>query len=130
MVVCDIASNETTVNNLKELDAVLMKRRSDGANAFWLVHDAMPYPRLALLVNGDLGFVNYFPEDRDAGYIPTGNLARLPAQEMSKFPISEYPADDLVLVNDAVLPISVAVQVAHEFFQSDALPKAITWEKL
>jgi hypothetical protein len=130
MTVCDIDNNQITVSRLAELDALLMKRRSDGANAFWLAHDGKQYPHLALLVKGELASVHYFPEDSDAGYIPSGNLAQLPVREMSRFSISKHQADDVHVVNDSVLPMSVAVQVAREFFRSDALPTAITWEKL
>ena len=63
---------------------------------------------LALLVRGELASVHYFPEDRDAGYVPVGNLAGLPAGEVTTFSISEHQADDVVVVSDAVVPVSLA----------------------
>jgi hypothetical protein len=128
MLVCDIAHVERRVSSTDELDTLLGQRRGDGANAFWFVHEGKAYPRLALLVRGELASVHYFPADRDAGYVPVGNLAGLPAGAVSRFSIGAHPADDMFVVNDAVVP--VALRVAHEFFRSDAMPAVISWEKL
>jgi hypothetical protein len=130
MIVCDINNKQHEVNSVAELDAVLVQRRHDGANAFWLAHDGKKYPHLALLVNGQLASVHYFPKDRDAGHIPVGNLAHLLDGEMTAFPISQYPADDVFVTNDAVVPVPVAIGVAYEFFQSDARPTGLAWQRL
>ena len=127
MTVCDIFNQQTTVNNPTELRAILTQRREDGANSFWLSHDGKDYPHLALLVTGELASVHYFPKDRDAGYVPIGNLARLPSEGTTTFSISRYKADDVLVVNDAVLPVSLAAKIAEEFFHSDALPTGINW---
>ncbi|MFL5244889.1 MAG: hypothetical protein ACJ8FY_22535 [Gemmataceae bacterium] len=124
---CNIFNQQTTVNTPADLRAILTESREDGANSFWLSHEGKNYPHLALLVKGELATVTYFPKDRDAGYVPVGNLAGLPTGEMTAFSVSQYKADDVFVVNDAVLPVSLAVKIAEEFFHSDALPTGLKW---
>jgi hypothetical protein len=130
MIVRDICNRQTKVTCRNELDVVLSQRRDDGANAFWLSHDGKEYPSLALLVKDELASATYFPEDRDAGYVPVGNLAGLPVEESTRFSISSFEADDLLVDNDAVLPTTLAMKLADEFFHSDALPPAVEWQQL
>src|SRR3954451_17826563 len=99
MRMCDIFNQQTTVTSPAELRAVLTQRREDGANSFWLSHEEKDYPHLALLVKGEVASVTYFPKDRDAGYVPVGNLAGLPTGEMTAFSISRHKADDVFVMN-------------------------------
>ena len=129
MLVSDIFDQQTTVSSAAELRAVLNQRRGDGVNSFWLSHDGRDYPQLTLLLKGELASLTYFPSDGDAGYVPVGNLSALPTGEVA-FSISAHEADDLFVVNDAVLPTSLAVKIAEEFLNSDALPTGLKWMHL
>ncbi len=130
MLVSDIFNRQTTVNSPAELHAVLSQRREDGANSFRPSHEGKDYPHLALLVKGKLASATYFSKDDDAGYVPAGNLAALPIGKLTTFSISRYRAEDVSVVNDAVLPVSLAVEIAEEFFHSDALPSSLRWAHL
>lgn len=127
MMVCDIFNQQTTVTSPAELRAILTQRREDGANSFWLSHEGKDYPHLALLAKGEVAWVTYFPKDRDAGYVPVGNLAGLTPGKLTTFSISRHKADDVCVMNEGVLPISLAVTIAVEFFHTDALPTSINW---
>lgn len=130
MLVYDIFNQQTTVNSPAELHAILSQRREDGANSYRLSHEGKDYPHLALLVKGKLASVTYFSMDDDAGYVPAGNLAALPIGKLTTFSISRHGADDVLVMNDAVLPDSLAVEIAEEFFHSDALPSSLSWVHL
>jgi hypothetical protein len=116
--------------NLHELETILMRRHGSGYNSFWLSRGDEEYPTLSLLVKDGLATLNYVPEENDAGFRSGGNLADLKAGEMTTFSINSNRADDVVVLNDAVLPFSAALQAAKEFFASRALPQSIEWLRL
>ena len=116
--------------NIHELEIILIRRCGNGFNAFWLSHEGEEYPMLSLLVNDDLATLNYVPKECDAGFRSVGRMPDLAPGETTTFSISNNRADDVVVLNDAVLPFSVALQAAKEFFFSKDLPKAVEWLEL
>jgi hypothetical protein len=117
-------------SDINELETILMKRYGDGFNSFWLSHDGGDYPTLSLLVKGDLATLNYFPEEYDAGFRSVGKTPRLKLGESTTFAMSNNRADDVVVLNDAVLPFTAALTAAKEFFLSKDLPRCVEWMRL
>jgi hypothetical protein len=117
-------------SSVHELEGILMGRCGNGYNSFWLSHDGEEYPTLSLLVKGDLASLNFIPTEFDAGYSSVGKRLGLQAGETTTFSISTNRADDVVVLNDAVLPFSAALQAAKEFFHSKELPESVEWLKL
>jgi hypothetical protein len=113
--------------NVHELEAILMKRLGDGYNSFWLSHDDEEYPTLSVLVKGNLTTLYFMPKEFDAGLNSVGNMVELTPGETTTFSISNSLADDVVVLNDAVVPFSVALQAAKEFFSSKELPRSVKW---
>jgi hypothetical protein len=116
--------------SVEELDTILKTRHGDGVNAFWLSHGTDAYPTLSLLVKGDLATLNYVPEEHDAGFRSVGKMPGLKLGETTTFSMSNNRADDVVLLNNAVLPFSAALKAAREFFLSKALPRSVEWMQL
>ena len=81
-------------------------------NGIWLTlkhHRAGRVPS-NLLVIGDTGDGSYYCiELRTAGLRP---------DETTRFSISETPADDVFVVNDAVIPFATGLDAAEEFFST------------
>ena len=115
-------------NNVIELESVLVKRYKD-SNNLWLSHGSKSHPALALLVRGVLAGLHYFPKDSHPGFVPTGNLAGLPRGAQTVFYISKS-GEEIQVLNDAIVPFTVALAVAKEFFGSEDLPKSINWTEL
>ena len=115
--------------SVEELDTILKRRQGTGVNSFWLSH-GIAYPTLSLLVKGDLATLNYVPEEHDAGFRSVGKMPGLNAGETTTFAMSNNRADDVVVLNDAVLPFSAALKAAKEFFLSKDLPRSVEWTRL
>jgi hypothetical protein len=129
MTVVDIAGAHE-VKNVRELEAVLMRRYKNDLNAFWLAHRNGEYPTLSLLVKEDLASLNYIPKEHVAGLRSVGNMPHLNSGETTRFSISNNSGDDLFVLNDAVLPFSAALRAAKEFFFSEDPPQSIEWLQL
>ena len=115
---------------LPELERILLRRHGKGLNAFWLSHESQEYPTLSILVKGDLAALHYIPTEDEAGFRSAGKMPGLEPSGTTSFSMSENPADDVEELNDSILPFSVALSVAKEFFVSNELPAAIEWLEL
>jgi hypothetical protein len=129
MKVIDINSVCHLANSIEEMKTLLQRRNENGFNSFWLSHDDVPYPKMALLVNAGLAIVHYFPKEYVAGFQSVGNLLDLEG-ESTRFAISKYSADDAYLPNTAVVSFSDALRSAKEFFGSEKMPQTIEWYEL
>ena len=112
-----------------EIESVLNKRDDAGMNSFWLSHGTEKFPAINIMVNGDLAYVHYFPEERHPGYASVGNLSHLSRGGITHFfhVPGEEPFD---ILNEAVVPFSEALKVAQEFAVSKEMPKCIPWNCL
>lgn len=126
MKVHDI-SGSYQVDSIHELESVLRRRDENCANAFWLSHDDNPYPVLSLLVKGELATLHYMPKEYEAGCRSVGKMMGVKKGESTRFAISKYRGDDVYVLNEALLPFPVALEVAKEFFLSDKLPQSVEW---
>jgi hypothetical protein len=129
MKVVDFNSTHVA-KGLRELETILLKRHGKGLNAFWLSHESQEYPTLSILVKGDLAALHYIPTEHEAGFRSVGKMPSLDPRGTTSFSISENAADDVEELNDAVLPFSVALSVAKDFFASNELPAGVEWLEL
>jgi hypothetical protein len=129
MTVVDVeGAHEAT--NLDTLETCLWKRQGGECNSFWLSQGPETYPRLSLLVTGKLATLHYLPEQDDAGYASVGRMEALEPGKTITFAMSNNRADDVIILNDAVLPFSLALEAAKQFFLSQNLPRAVEWRRL
>jgi hypothetical protein len=117
------------VTNLADIEAALRKRYRAGRNSFWLFHGGNKFPAINIMVNGDLAYIHYFPEERHPGFGSVGMLPGLRSGEETDFFLSSSD-EPLGVMNEAVVRFSDALQVAREFAISPALPKPIQWSEL
>jgi hypothetical protein len=61
------------VNNPADIEAVLSKRHRTGVNSFWSGQRAAGFPAIAIMVNGDLAHVHYFPKEGHPGVASVGD---------------------------------------------------------
>jgi hypothetical protein len=113
-----------------ELEEFLSRRHGEGINAFWLFQEREEYPKLSILVKGDVAHLHYFATEHEVGFRSAGNICGLEQNGTTVFSLSQNPADDVYVLNDSVVPFSVAISVAKEFFDCTGLPRGITWLEL
>src|SRR5882762_8084548 len=92
-----------------ELERVLTKGRKSAVNAFWLSHGDDIYPVLGLLLKGNLAWLNYLPEDKDAGFVSLGEVPEIDPLENTLFSQSPNRADDLSISDQQVIPLAEAI---------------------
>jgi len=126
--IADLDSAHDVTTRL-EIEAALSKRDHAGMNSFWLFHGTQKFPSINIMVNGDLAYVHYFPEERHPGYASVGGLSHLSRGGITNF--FHVPGDEpFDILNGAVVPFSEALKVAQEFAVSKDLPKCIPWNSL
>jgi hypothetical protein len=117
------------VTTRPEIEAALSRRDNAGMNSFWLSHGTEKFPAINIMVNGDLAYVLYFPEERHPGYASVGNLSHLSRGGITNF-FHDPGGEPFDIRNEAVVPFSDAMKVAQEFSTSKHLPKCIPWNSL
>ena len=117
------------VSTRLEVVAALSKRDHAGMNSFWLSHGTEKFPAINMMVNGDLAYLLYFPDDDHPGYASVGNLPHLPRGGITNF-FHDPGGEPFDILNEAVVPFSDAMKVAHEFAVSKQMPKCIPWNSL
>jgi hypothetical protein len=119
MNVCDFTGSQD-VTNVQQLEVVLTRRYENNANAYWLSHEGGQYPELGLLVKDDLAYLSYVPAEYEDGFASVGKMGdSLPGEETTFF--LTRGGEKIWVVNHAVLPFSVALAAAKDFFFSDKL---------
>jgi hypothetical protein len=117
------------VHSIAELEQRLGVRFNDEENGFGLSPDSSEYPLLLIQVRGNLAVIHYIPGDGEAGYESLGGKMNLDPHEKTTFSIHRS-GDEIYVLNRFIVPFSEALEVAKEFFQSQALPRSIKWLKL
>ena len=123
-------NNVHDITSLDELEGVLKTRYENGINQFSLYEDNIKYPWVALMVNGDLAALHYFPHEGHPGFIPLGKNVGLEPGGFTTFYLSNPHREKLWIPNYSVIPYSVALTAAKEFFSSRQLPQSIEWFEL
>ena len=117
----------------EHIETILARRHASGMNASWLSHDGDEYPVIAILVNGDLANIEYFPKEGHPGFQSVGSEPGLSVGEHTKFFVRLWkgmPSDEVSIPNRFVIPFSTALKVAKEFSRSKNLPSSIQWFEL
>jgi hypothetical protein len=117
------------VSSDADIDAVLAVRYAQGFNEFWLSRDGHRVPTIAIMANGDLARVHYFPRDDHPGFQSVGPAPGLDPDGGTMFALSPtetpWPRP-----NRSVIPFSLALAAAKEFAKSPTLPRCIEWFEL
>ena len=129
MKVSDI-NRDYQIDSDASLEAVLAKKFENTANAFWLWHEDAAYPMLGVFVKQELAYLHYIQAEGEAGFASVGGTCDLTRGQTTSFPISPHEADDIHILNEAVVPLSIALSAAKEFYFSKELPKCVEWLKL
>ena len=120
---------EHTATTSAQLESVLTARYGNEINGFWLAHGDERNPTLALLVNGNLSTVTYFPTQSHPGFVPSQGMDGLDKDGTSTFSIDRIENKSEVL-NAQVIPFARALAVAQEFLLSNELPRCLDWTEL
>jgi len=118
------------VENLAELQEVLQNRFEESVNSFQLSNGDSDYPVLLILVNRELATACFFPAESNPGYRSIGNLKHPLNGDTSVFQVNSNGADELHVLNEAVISFADALQLAKEFYLSNSLPQSIEWFEL
>lgn len=122
-------SGATCVSSVDELIETL-NRRFDGANELWLSHDGAKHPALAILVQGGLACVHYFPSENHPGFLSQGAMTELSPSGVTVFFIGGTGQEPTEMPNTTVVRFSDALDAAKEFFLSEARPVSLKWLEL
>lgn len=117
------------VTTSAQLETVLTAGYGNGINGFWLAHDDVKNPTLALLVNGDLSTVTYFPTQSHPGFIPSQGMVGLDKEGTTTFSVDTIE-NKTEVPNGQVISFAWALVVAQEFLSSKELPRSIDWIEL
>jgi len=112
----------------KQIARILHRRFGNRYNSFMLSHGAEKHPAINLLVNGDLAYLCYWPNEEHAGFNSIGGREGLNPDGQTAFFLSEHTLHEMP--NVYVISFSDALTVAQEFAVSRGLPKSIQWEEL
>jgi hypothetical protein len=128
MIVFDFGGRHS-VSSDREVDALLATRYGQALNEFWIYREAKKRPSIAIMANGDLALVHYFPRDDHPGFLSVGPAPGLDPDGGTMFALSPLETP-WPRPNRSVIPFSLALAAAKEFAKSPALPRCIEWFEL
>jgi len=114
------------IESAAALDSAMCKQNEKGANEIWLWRNDSRFPALAILTRQNAAYAQYFPGAGHPGFM---SLAESQVDESTIF-YAGGAGDEQEISNGNVIPLSVAVVLAQEFFSSQALPQSIEWQEL
>lgn len=82
---------------------------------------------LSIVVKDNVAALDYLDIGDGPGFQSIGNLPDIDRNGSTTFSISHNQADDLEIPNESLVPFSVAVEAAREFFRSSQRPKCLDW---
>ena len=112
-----------------QIETLFVTRYGQDVNEFWLYHGTQMRPAVAILANGDLACVHYFPHDGHPGFQSVGPAPGSIPAGRTMF-ASSTPTEKSSMPNSTVVPFSRALAVAKEFATSTKLPRCIGWFEL
>lgn len=109
----------------EEADDILKIRFGNGVNEYWISLEG-EYPCLAVMINGGLGSVTYFPDDKCAGSQSYGG-------ENAGKTVTFYtnsPEEITELDGRYTVSSALALRAAREFVFTGIRPVCIEWVEL
>jgi hypothetical protein len=124
MIIEDFKSANDLMNNA-EIENALAKRYGEGANEFWLSHADGRFPAMSILVKGNVAALHYFSEDQNPGLISAGRSDLEPNGSTIFYINTEEEKQEIP--NGMIVPFSLALEAAMEFFANKEPPRCIEW---
>ena len=119
----DDFSQEYLVNSLDELEVLLRKRFLEEVNFFILTFKENGFPQLSAFVKRNKCVIYYL--DKEVQYISKGDT-----EEGIEVFVEDIHGTEVFLSKDKVLTIDEFYRIAQSFFETQARPDFIEWEKI
>ena len=119
----DDFSQEYLVNSLDELEVLLRKRFLEEVNFFILTFKEKGFPQLSAFVKRNKCVIYYL--DKEVQYISKGDT-----EEGIEVFVEDIHGTEVFLSKDKVLTIDEFYRIAQSFFETQARPDFIEWEKI
>lgn len=119
----DDFSQEYLVDSLDELEVLLKKRFLEEVNFFILTFKENGFPQLSAFVKENKCVIYYLDEEEQ--YISKGG-----AGEGIEVFVEDIHGTEVFLSKDKVLTIDEFYRIAQSFFETQARPDFIEWEKI
>ena len=119
----DDFSQEYLVNSLDELEVLLRKRFLEEVNFFILTFKENGFPQLSAFVKENKCVIYYLDEQEQ--YISKGGI-----DEGIEVFVEDIHGTEVFLSKDKVLTIDEFYRIAQSFFETQARPDFIEWEKI
>ena len=119
----DDFSQEYLVNSLDELEVLLRKRFLEEVNFFILTFKENGFPQLSAFVKENKCVIYYLDEQEQ--YISKGGI-----EEGIEVFVEDIHGTEVFLRKDKVLTIDEFYRIAQSFFETQARPDFIQWEKI
>ena len=119
----DDFSQEYLVNSLDELEVLLRKRFLEEVNFFILTFKENGLPQLSAFVKENKCVIYYLDEQEQ--YISKGGI-----EEGIEVFVEDIHGTEVFLSKDKVLTIDEFYRIAQSFFETQARPDFIEWEKI
>ncbi len=116
-------SQEYLVDSLEELEILLRKRFLEEVNFFILTFKENGFPQLSAFVRGNKCVIYYLEEE--VQYNSKGK-----ANEGIEVFVEDIHGTEIFLSKDKVLTIDEFYRIAQSFFETQAKPNFIEWEKI
>lgn len=116
-------SQEYLVDSLEELEILLKKRFLEEVNFFILTFKENGFPQLSAFVKENKCVIYYLEEE--VQYISKGDMEK----GIEVF-VQDIHGTELFLSKDKVMTIDKFYKAAESFFETQAKPNFIEWEKI
>lgn len=115
-------------SSLEELNSTLANRHENNINEFELYGDGQ-YPYLTILVNGQWACVHFFQSEDDCGHYASCDENLLNEDGYTTFYIG-LPTAETEISNNLVIPFSLALTIAQDFFLFSKMSEKVKWFEL
>jgi hypothetical protein len=123
---------KTDCNNIEELISVLKCRHGNDRNEFELyINSTEKYPFMTVLAVNELACVHYFRDEADCGNYAYSDEDSLGIDEDGYTTFySGLPTSETEVSNKLVIPFSLALVAAQDFFLYQKMSEKLNWFEL
>jgi hypothetical protein len=115
-------------NSFDELVRVLLIRFENNSNEYE-IYGSEKLPFMTILVKGELACVHIFRSNDDCGSYAYWNGSELDKEGVTVFYMGT-PTSETEISNRLVIPFSLAIDVARDFFENLEMSKLVEWFEL